>query len=72
MVGSRPSKESCGWTYQPARVIASVMVKTSQLPSVAKATSVESGRTTTRSPSIREIPSTSRSTPSSTFSVRAR
>ena len=72
MVGGPPSKDSCGWTYQPARVIASVIVKTSQVSSVAKATSVESGRTTTRSASIAEIPATSSSTPSSTRRVSDR
>lgn len=72
IVGWCPPKDSCGWTYQPARVIASVIVKTSQVPSVAKATSVDSGRTTTRSALILAIPSTNRSTASSTFRVRAR
>lgn len=72
IVGWCPPKDSCGWTYQPARVIASVIVKTSQVPSVAKATSVESGGTTTRRAPRPRIPSTSRSTPSSTFSVSDR
>jgi hypothetical protein len=72
IVGRSPRNESCGWTYQPARVIASVIVKTSHVSSVLNATSVESGGTTTDSGPIVSTPATSRSTPSRTARVSSR
>ena len=69
-VGGRPANDICGWTYQSRAAISTAIVNTSQLPSVASATSVESGGTTTRSAGSFATPSTIRSTASSTSRPR--
>ena len=61
-----PSYDSCGWTYHPRATISSVSVNGSHESSVASATSVDSGGTTTRSAGTASTAATIRSTASKT------